>query len=295
LSVGFETKWENAGNVINKGIELGINTTNIKTTDFEWTTDFTINFNSNKLYGLPADIVKTGSWSISQIYRNGGNLYEFYMPKWLGIDSQTGAPVWEKLIYNEEGKAVASEKTLNYAEATTQESGSALPKYQGGFNNSLSYKGFNLRVSTYFNYGNKVFSNNLRFMMNDGHEPYYNQIRLPDGAKIWSGPGDTDATEPSPQNSANSTETSTRYLKDGSYFTIRNISFSYALPASLVKKLHFKAITLGVTADNVATFSNFLGQDPQTTISSGSFITPGVSDFKYPNNRQYLFTANFNF
>lgn len=295
LSVGFETKWENAGNVINKGIELGINTTNIKTTDFEWTTDFTINFNSNKLYGLPADIVKTGSWSISQIYRNGGNLYEFYMPKWLGIDSQTGAPVWEKLIYNEEGKAVASEKTLNYAEATTQESGSALPKYQGGFNNSLRYKGFNLRVSTYFNYGNKVFSNNLRFMMNDGHEPYYNQIRLPDGAKIWSGPGDTDATEPSPQNSANSTETSTRYLKDGSYFTIRNISFSYALPASLVKKLHFKAITLGVTADNVATFSNFLGQDPQTTISSGSFITPGVSDFKYPNNRQYLFTANFNF
>ncbi|WP_449437481.1 hypothetical protein [Pedobacter steynii] len=61
LSVGFETKWENAGNVINKGIELGISSANIKTTDFEWTTDFTINFNSNKLYGLPADIVKTGS------------------------------------------------------------------------------------------------------------------------------------------------------------------------------------------------------------------------------------------
>ncbi len=295
LSVGFETKWENAGNVINKGIELGINSTNVKTTDFEWTTDFTINFNSNKLYGLPADIVKTGSWSISQIYRNGGNLYEFYMPKWLGVDGQTGAPVWEKLIYNEDGKAVATEKTLNYAEATIQESGSALPKYQGGFNNSFSYKNFNLRVSTYFNYGNKVFSNNLRFMMNDGHEPYYNQIRLPDGAKIWSGPGDTDATEPSPQNSANSTETSTRYLKNGSYFTIRNVALSYALPQALVRKLNFKAITLGITADNVATFSNFLGQDPQTTINSGSFVTPGVSDFKYPNNRQYLFTANFNF
>lgn len=295
LSVGFETKWENAGNVINKGIELGLSTTNIKTTDFEWTTDFTLNFNSNKLYGLPAEIVKTDSRSISQIYRNGGNLYEFYMPKWLGVDAQTGSPVWEKLIYNEEGVAVASEKTLNYAEATIQESGSALPKYQGGFNNSLTYKGFNLRVSTYFNYGNKVFSNNLRFMMNDGHEPYYNQIRLPDGAKIWSGPGDTRATEPSPQNSANSTETSTRYLKDGSYFTIRNIAFSYALPKSIVSKLHFKAITVGITADNVATFSNFLGQDPQTTIVSGNFITPGVSDFKYPNNRQYLFTANFNF
>ncbi|TFF34475.1 SusC/RagA family TonB-linked outer membrane protein [Mucilaginibacter psychrotolerans] len=295
LSVGFETKWENAGNVINRGIEVGISSTNIQTKDFEWNTDFTINFNSNKLYGLPADIVKTGSWSISQIYRNGGNLYEFYMPKWLGVDAQTGAPVWEKLIYNAEGKAVASEKTSDYSQATTQEVGSALPKFQGGFNNSWRYKNFGLRVSTYFNYGNKVFSNNLRFMMNDGHEPYYNQIKLPAGSKIWSGPGDTQATEPSPQNSANSTETSTRYLKDGSYFTIRNIALNYTLPKAWAKSINMDGITVGLTADNVATFSNFLGQDPQTTIQPGSYSTPGVSDFKYPNNRQYLFTVNFNF
>jgi TonB-linked SusC/RagA family outer membrane protein len=295
LSVGFETKWENAGNVINKGIELGINSTNIKTNNFEWNTDFTINFNSNKLYGLPSDIIKTGSWSISQIYRNDGNLYEFYMPKWLGVDAQTGAPVWEKIVKDANGKAVASERTSDYSQATIQEVGSALAKYQGGFNNSFRYKNFGLRVSTYFNYGNKVFSNNLRFMMNDGHEPYYNQIQLPEGSKIWSGPGDTEATEPSPQNSANSTETSTRYLKDGSYFTIRNIALSYTLPKSFAKKLSFDAITVGITADNVATFSNFLGQDPQTTITPGSFVTPGVSDFKYPNNRQYLFTLNCNF
>ncbi len=295
LSVGFETKWENAGNVINKGIEIGINSTNIKTKNFEWTTDFTVNFNSNKIYGLPASFVKTGSWSISQIYRNGGNLYEFYMPKWLGVDSQTGAPVWEKLVYNDEGKAVASEKTSNYSEATTQEVGSALPKYQGGFNNSFTYKSFNLRVSTYFNYGNKVFANNLRYMLNDGHEPYYNQIKLPYGAKVWTGPGDTEATEPSPQNSANSTENSTRYLKDGSYFTIRNIAFNYTLPKTFVSKLNLEAFTVGITADNVATFSNFLGQDPQTTITPGDYATPGVSDFKYPNNRQYLLTVNFSF
>jgi TonB-linked SusC/RagA family outer membrane protein len=295
LSVGFETKWENAGTVTNKGIELGINSTNIITKNFEWNTDFTINFNNNKLSGFPSDIIKTGSWSISQIYRNGGNLFEFYMPKWLGVDAQTGAPVWEKIIYNTEGTAVASEKTSDYAQATNQEVGSALPKYQGGFNNSLRYKNFNLRVSTYFNYGNKVFSNNLRFMMNDGHEPYYNQIKLPDGAKVWTGPGDTEATEPSPQNSANSTETSTRYLKNGSYFTIRNIAFSYTLPAAWAKKINMRDVTVGLTADNVVTFSNFLGQDPQTTITPTRYSTPGVSDFKYPNNRQYLLTVNFNF
>jgi TonB-linked SusC/RagA family outer membrane protein len=295
LSVGFETKWENAGNVINKGIELGINSTNIISKNFEWSTDFTINWNSNKLYGLEADIVKTGNWSISQIYRNGGNLYEFYMPKWLGVDAATGAPTWEKVTKDENGNVTGRETTLNYAEATTQESGSALPKFQGGFNNNLRYKNFNLRVSTYFNYGNKVFSNNLRFMLNDGHEPYYNQIRLPSGSSIWSGPGDTNATEPSPQNSANSTETSTRYLMNGSYFTIRNIALSYTLPKSIAKKINMENITVGLTADNVVTWSNFLGQDPQTTITPASFATPGVSDFKYPNNRQYLLTFNFNF
>jgi TonB-linked SusC/RagA family outer membrane protein len=294
LSVGFEERWENAGNVINKGIELGINSTNIKTQNFEWTTDFTINFNSNKLEGLPADVIKTGNWSISQIYRNGGNLYEFYMPKWLGVDSQTGAPVWEKQVKNDAGQVVSTERTSNYSEATIQEVGSALPKFQGGFNNSFRYKNFGFRVSTYFNYGNKVFSNNLRFVMNDGHEPYYNQLQLPDGASVWSQPGDN-ATEPSPQNSAGSTETSTRYLKNGSYLTIRNLALTYALPQSFVSRMKMQAVTVGLTADNVYTFSNFLGQDPQTTITPGGFATPGVSDFKYPNNRQYLLTVNFQF
>ena len=304
LSVGFETKWENAGTVTNKGIELGIGSSNITSRNFEWSTDFTINFNNNKLSGFPSDIIKTGPWSISQIYRNGGNLFEFYMPKWLGVDAQTGAPVWEKITYDAQGKATGSVRTSDYAQATNQEVGSALPKYQGGFNNNFRYKNFNLRISTYFSYGNKVFSNNLRFMMNDGHEPYYNQIRLPDDSKIWSGPGDTQATEPSPQNSANSTETSTRYLKDGGYFTIRNIAFSYTLPQQWAKAIDMRTVTVGLTADNVATFTKFLGQDPQTTITPGTattsvlpgtYSTPGVSDFKYPNNRQYLFTLNFNF
>lgn len=132
-------------------------------------------------------------------------------------------------------------------------------------------------------------------MMNDGHEPYYNQIRLPEDRKIWSGPGDTQATEPSPQNSANSTETSSRYLMNGSYFTIRNIALSYTLPKNFARKINMENITVGLSADNVVTFSDFLGQDPQTTITPGSFVTPGVSDFKYPNNRQFLFTLNFNF
>ena len=294
LSVGFETRWENSGQIENKGMEISLNTKNIQGRNFSWTTDFNISFNTNKLQSLPADFVKTGSWAISQMYRNGGNLYEFYMPVWDGVDPQTGAPLWAKVTKDNNGNITGKESTSNYADATLQEVGSALPKYQGGITNTFSYKNLSLSVNAYFLYGNKVYSNNLRFVMNDGNEPYYNQIVLPSGYHIWTHPGDI-ATNPSPQNSANTNEPSTRYLEDGSFLSLRNITLAYQLPQSYLKRLHVQGITLSLSADNVYTFTRFLGQDPQTTIQPDAFTTPGVSDFKYPNNRQYLFNINFKF
>lgn len=295
LSEGFEQRWENIGRVINNGIELGLNTINIKTKNFQWVTDFNISFNTNKLQDLPTDIIRTQStWSISQIYRNGGNLYEFYMPKWLGVDKQTGAPQWEVVNKDASGKVISTTATSDYASATYEEVGSALPKFQGGINSQWSYKNISLSVNAYFLSGNKVFSNNLRFVENDGTEPYYNQIVLPSDYKIWTHPGDN-ATEPSPQNAANSTETSTRYLKNGNFFSIRNIALSYALPHRIVTRWGMNDVTFSLTADNVYTFTKFLGQDPNTTITSSDFVMPGVSDFKYPNNHQYLFNINIRF
>lgn len=294
LSVGFEERWQNIGEIENKGIELTLSTVNIRSGDFEWNTDFNISFNKNTLAGLPSDIVRTGSWAISQIYRNGGNLYEFYMPEWLGVDPQTGAPQWRVVTKGQNGEITGSEATSDYAKATYQEMGTALPRFQGGLTNQWRYKGVLLSVNAYFLQGNKVFSNNLRFVMNDGNEPYLNQIVLPDGYNIWSKPGDI-ATNPSPQNSGHSAETSSRYLFDGSFISLRNITLAYELPAELVSKMHMDGVTVGFSADNVHTFTGFVGQDPQTTITPAAFITPGVSDFKYPNNRQFLFKVNFRF
>ena len=294
LSVGFEQRWENAGEIVNKGVEITISSLNIQSKNFSWSTDFNVSFNSNKLRNLPATFVKTGEWAISEIYRNGGNLYEFYMPVYLGVDAQTGAPTWEKIIKDDLGNETGREATSNYAEASYQEAGSALPDYQGGFLNTFSYKNFTLSADAYFVHGNKVFSNILRFTMNDGNEPYYNQVVLPNDYSIWTKPGDI-ATNPSPQNSASSTETSTRYLKDGSFVTLRNITLAYNLPQGLSKRIGMNNVRIAASADNVYTWTKFLGQDPQTTITPDIYATPGVSDFKYPNNRQFLLTINLNF
>jgi len=293
LSVGFETRWENTGEVVNNGLEIGLNSVNVKSKNFQWSTDFNINFNSNKLQDFPGDIIKTGSWSVSQIYRNGGNLYEFYLPKWLGVNSQTGAPQWEVVTTGANGK-VTRTATSNYAAATPQEVGSALPKFQGGFNNEFKYKNWSLRVNAYYVYGNKVYSNDLTFVMNDGHEPYQNQIVAPKGTVYWTQPGDI-ATEPSPNNAANSTDASSRYIKNGSYVNIRNVSLGYSLPKTFVKRLKLEDVNLTAGVDNLHTFTSFVGQDPQTTITPGTYATPGVSDFKYPNNRQYVLSINIRF
>ena len=295
LSVGFEQRWENTGQIVNNGIEIGLTTANIVSRDFSWKTDFNINFNTNKLRQFPAINISTQStWSISQIYREKGNLYEFYMPKWLGVDRQTGAPLWEEVTKDAQGKVVYREATSNYDSATYQEVGSPLPKFQGGITNTFRYKRVTLSVNAYFLSGNKVFSNSLRFVENDGNEPYYNQAVLPKGYSIWTKPGDI-ATDPSPQNSQNSTQTSTRFLKDGSFLSIRNISLVYELPPVFLKRLGVDGVTVGVSADNVYTFTKFFGQDPQVTITPGVYVMPGVSDFKYPNNRQYLFNIDFRF
>ncbi len=294
-SVGFETKWDNVGEIVNSGIEIGLNTINITTKDFEWSTDVNVSFNSNKLQGLPTQLIKTGSsWGISQIYRNGGNLYEFYMPKWLGVDAQTGAPLWEKILTDANGNVTGKETTSDLNQATFQESGSALPKFQGSLTSQWRYKNFALSVNAFFVGGNKVYSNNLRFVINDGHEPYYNQMVLPKNYSIWTKPGDV-ATNPSSANSASSNLTSTRFLEKGDFISIRNIALSYDLPLTVVKKAKLEGITLSLTADNVYTFTKFLGQDPQTTIVPGDYSMPGVSDFKYPNNRQFLFNVNVRF
>ncbi len=293
LSVGFETRWENTGEIVNKGLEVAVSSINISNRNFSWNTDFNISFNDNKLSQLPSPFVKTGSWAISQIYRNGGNLYEFYMPVWKGVDPQTGAPLWEKIDKNPDGSVKDRSTTSNYTDATLQETGSALPDFQGGMTNTFSYKHISLSVNAYFLHGNKVYSNNLRFVMNDGNEPYYNQVVLPAGYSIWTHPGDK-ATNPSPQNAANANQPSTRYLMDGSFISLRNITLSYNAPG-LARSLRLQGVSFSLSADNVHTFTSFLGEDPQTTITPGIYVTPGVSDFKYPNNRQFLFNINLKF
>jgi len=288
LSQGFEHRWENAGQVTNKGIELNLNAIAVKTHAIEWNIGINFAKNSNILSGIENPFYNTVN-GVSQIYRNDASIYTFILPKWLGVDSETGAPLWEKI--NDDG---SREPTSKYKDATPQEVGKALPDFVGGATTSVSWKGLTLYASMAYQYGNDIYNYANRFMDNDGHEPYINAIVPKSDWKRWERPGDI-ATHPSMQNAELSTENSSRYLEDGSFIKIRNISLSYMLPKAWSSKISMREVVVSLRADNVYTWTNYWGQDPEVTLSKGDWSMPGVSDFKYPNNHQFVVNVNFKF
>jgi len=288
LSQGFEYRWENAGDVTNKGIELGLNAIVIKTPSISWEIGAVFAKNSNVLSGIGNPFYTTVG-GVSQVYREGGEIYTFVLPKWLGVDAQTGAPQWEKI--NEDG---STEPTSKYAEATPQEVGNALPDFVGGFNTTLTWKGLSLYANFAYQYGNDIYNSTRRYMDHDGHEPYYNYMKPANDWVLWTKPGDV-ATHPSWQNAELSRENSSRFLEDGSFIKLRNVSISYELPKKWAHAAKMQAVTISFRADNVYTWTKYWGQDPEVNLQQQDWAMPGVSDFKYPNNKQFVFNLNIKF
>jgi len=288
LSQGFEYRWENAGNVTNKGIELGLSAIVVKTPSLSWELGAVFAKNANELSGIGNSFYTTVG-GVSQVYRDGGEIYTFVLPKWLGVDEQTGAPLWEKI--NEDG---SKEPTSKYADATPQEVGNALPDFVGGFNTTLTWKGLSLYANFAYQYGNDVYNSTRRYMDHDGHEPYYNYMKPADDWVLWTQPGDV-ATHPSQQNAELSRENSSRFLEDGSFMKLRNVSISYELPKKWANAAKMHSVTLSLRADNVYTWTNYWGQDPEVNLQQADWSMPGVSDFKYPNNKQFVFNIDIKF
>ena len=112
---------------------------------------------------------------------------------------------------------------------------------------------------------------------------------LADGWNRWQKPGDI-ATHQKPVfgGSKNSNKTSSRYLEDGSYARLRNVTFSYQLPTAFVNKFHVGNAKFFVSGDNLITLTKFSGMDPEVALGPGG----GTSSIKYPISRKVLFGIN---
>ena len=292
-STGFFEMTANAGSVRNQGVEIQLNTTNISTRSFTWDMSFNIGFNKNVVTETPNDeaFLQTRS-SVSQQVKRGQDIYSWFMPKWLGVDPANGDPLWEKIVYDANGKITDRVKTNNYNEATFQVVGKATPIFSGGWTNSLTYKGFSLSVNTNFVYGNKIFNYNRLALDADGAYLGYNQVSLENnglGWTRWEKAGDI-ATHPKLVMNGNksSNSISSRYLEDGSFFRVKNMKIAYELPSNFLKSSHIQKCKIYVSGDNLLTFTKFSGMDPEVTLKTSDYTLAGLYNSNYPISRQLL-------
>lgn len=274
-SIGYEFRWENAGKILNKGIEFAISSTNIKTQNLTWTTDFNISYNKNEVADIDRAKPRIVS-GIEQRLESGLPLHAFYLPVWVGVNPENGNPLWETA----DGKT-----TSRYANAVVKYVGSAMPKYYGGFTSSIQYGNLSFSFNISYLGGNYVYNRDRSQFDSDGNEPKMNFVKLLDDESRWEKPGDI-ATHPRMGSNSFSYYPSTRFLEKGDYLKLRNVMISYDLPKRWTGS-HIKGITITLSGDNIFTLTGYKGMDPEATLRITDWSLPGMNDLKYPLNHQY--------
>lgn len=281
---GYTGQYKNVGAINNKGLEISLNADVIRTSKFQWTSDFNIGFNRNRvteLYG--------GKPELKGLKRleEGRDMDEWYLREWAGVDPANGSPLW--YTTDENGKRTTTD---SYNKADRVYCGSAAPKFTGGWMNSFSYKGFTLTANFDFVYGNLLYNQSRELLDSDGAYADYNSMKLKSGWKRWEKEGDI-ATHPKAINGGNknSNKSSSRYLEKGNYFSLRNLSLGYSIPEKLCGKLGLQRVNVSCSADNLFTLTPFSGVSPQLSDSS----TDGYAGTIYPLSRRIVFGLNVSF
>ncbi len=283
---GFTSYLQNYGAVRNKGFEITAHSVNISNGYFNWTTDFNIAFNHNKIEKLASDIALGASGRNVSILREGNPVNSFQLYKQLYVDPETGNAVYEDV--NKDGIITSADRQIV---------GNALPNYTGGLTNNISYKNFEFNFFFYFQQGNKIMNMRDFFLVHGGTQNFIGFI--PRQLERWQQPGDiTDIPRlttysrninenGSPANNYGGqvANLSSRYLEDGSFIRLRNISLSYNVPAVVAQQIKTNAIKAYVQVSNLLTFTKYGGLDPEVSAQSSNQNTAGYDWATVPQPR----------
>ena len=287
-STGFYEVTMNAGTVRNQGIEYRLDAQVLRMKDLRWDIGFNIGFNRNRVTSLPGHTPFLQSASaVNQQVKEGQDIFSWYMQEWAGVDPSNGDPLW--YVIDEAGNKTT---TNDYNKATEHVVGKATPLFQGGLNTQVYWKGLSLSINTNFTYGNKIYNYNRQALDADGAYTGYSQYSIENskiGWKRWENPGDN-ATHPKAvlYGNKNSNQVSSRYLEDGSFFRLKNITLSYDFCATLIPKKYMSKLRVFVSADNIATATKFSGMDPEVSITTTTYSLAGMYADQYPVARNIM-------
>jgi hypothetical protein len=253
-SSGFASITQNVGVVDAKGIDIDLNTVNVDTHGFQWTTNFNIAFTQNKLISLYNGLQFINT---TRNYQVGQPLNTYWYFQYAGVNPADGRPLYLDKNQN---------LTYNPVTADNRNVGDSNPDFFGGFGNTFSYKGLSLDVLFQYQYGNESFIQAAQVLEASGASTD-NQLvsqlgRWTTPGQITSIPRAYDGFEPLAYDPTNLTS---RYIQTASYIRLKQVSLAYKLPKAVNKKLGLQGVTVFVQGLNLGTITNYRGQDPENT------------------------------
>ena len=295
----------NLGEINNKGFEISLGSKNIVKGDLRWDTDFNISFNKNEVVALINDADLFGdaapnyfATDRSYVLRVGEEVGVFYGFDYAGVyqggDAPTGTQPFEGGVAGDplfrdvdgDGEITADDRTVI---------GNPNPNYTFGFNNTISYKGFDIGIFFQGSQGGDIF-NMTNVQLNNGDanttRDYFDNA--------WTS-SNTDTNQPRVGNNSNR-EISSRFVEDGSYIRLKNIAVGYNLPSTITEKIGVGSARLSVSAQNLMTITDYTGLDPEVNYAAdqaGSNFSSNTAqgfDFgNYPTVQSFSFSLNVKF
>jgi hypothetical protein len=269
-------------------VEIAITSQNIKSKNFEWTTNFNISFNKNRLSKIYGDSL-IDPWSASFYRYKGEDLTVLKAVIFAGVNPDNGRPQFERVM--PDGKIVIVDSlptVLADGIRSFRKVGTATPKFFGGFTNTFRYKGISLSLLFNFVYGNTIMNQSV----NNFYDPTSWQSGFalvnPDKAiRAWQGPGDKNANYPDFYDLNFSKRGGTNFrssliYQDASYIRLRNIHLAYDLPANILSKAKIRSANVYISMDNVFVIKSkeLFAADPEGAklgVTNGAFTGTGFA------------------
>jgi len=300
--------YQNAGSIENKGLEFTLSTKNFNKKKFSWTTDFNISLYKNKIVSLGqidefyADF-GNGEFSNLMIYRNGGEIGEFYGFKTDGIfktqedfdnspkasNAQLGG--WKIKDIDGNGVIDGNDRTVI---------GSNQPEYFGGLTNTFQIDNFDFSFFFAFSVGQEVYNANRFVLENPSDERNKTKSVLDNSflAPKYDTQGNIISTG-NPDGNLPAIGTNAllspidEYVEDASFLRLQNITLGYTIPVA--ENLKISKLRFYMSGNNLLLFTKYTGYDPDVNTTRNNGLVKGVDFGSYPRSINIMWGLNVAF
>lgn len=299
---------QNIGKMQNTGIELAISSVNINRNGFMWTSTFNLTTNRNEVLALNeqnSDITSnTGGLELTNITRVGQPIGSIYAVPWVGVNPANGQAMFRNaqgriVQYNHAAPPASRWTFVDDGGVASSPAGDRIvagntnPRWFGGLNNTLTYKGFDFNIFLQYSGGNFIYNGTRAGLLDQ--RTWNNST---EALQRWTSPGQNTTVPRLVQDdniSNGSAFAITRNVEVGDFLRVRNIALGYTFKQNFIQRAGLSSLRMYAQVQNAFLFTDYTGADPEVSTNGDSNLAPGIDRNSTPQARTYTFGLNVTF